>query len=285
MSSIVVTGASSGIGRAVAKVLVADGYRVFAGVRSQEDATAIEAELGKNCHAIRFDVRDERAIADAGAAVTDIVGTEGISGLINNAGIAVAGPIEHVPIAQLREQFEVNVIGVVAVTQAFLPLLKTASPPGRVINISSISGTITYPFLGPYSASKFALEALSDAMRRELAVVGVSVSVIQPGRFATPIWEKSAVVPDSVPAASPYLRPLDVFAEAAVEGGDDGMAPERLGRLVAEILTTSRPRPRYLVTRRRFVSWIARRLPTGLLDRLMARRLGMPPPGAEGSER
>ncbi len=281
MGSVVITGASTGIGRAIAEVLCASGHRVFANVRRKEDAEGIEAALGQNCRAIRFDVRDDKAIADAAAAVAAELGDDGLDALVNNAGIAVPGPIEHVPLAQFRDQFEVNVVGVVAATQAFLPLLKTGGRGGRIVNISSISGTITYPFLGPYSASKFALEALSDAMRRELAIAGIDVSVIQPGRFATPIWQKSDVAEGSVPDDSPYHGPLAAF-EAAGSDGSDGMHPERIGHLVAEILASPRPRPRYRVTRSPMTQWLARRLSTRLLDRIMARRLGMPAPGKRG---
>lgn len=276
---VVVTGASTGIGRAIAGSLVRAGVPVFAGVRRVEDSDSLSAEFGDLCTPLIFDVRNPDAVAAAVATVSE-TSVSSLGGLVNNAGIAVPGPIEHLSLAAFRDQIEVNVTGVLAVTQAFLPLLRPNSnqAPGRIVNISSVSGATTYPFLGAYSAAKFALEALSDAMRREFMVFGIPVSVVQPGGVATPIWTKSAGETEAVPPDSPYREGLAAFRSLGEEAGRSGMAPERVADLVLAILHARRPRARYVITGNPLFERVLRRLPTPLLDRLMARRLGLRPP-------
>ncbi len=277
VAPVVVTGVSTGIGRAIAKVLVDAGVPVFGSVRSAEDAAAFEAQLGSLATALRFDVRDGDAIAAAAERVQAALGDRQLAGLVNNAGIAVPGPLEYLPVDQFRDQLEVNVTGVLAVTQAFLPMLKApeGAPAGRIINISSVSGATAFPFLGAYAAAKFGLEALSDTMRRELGVYGIAVSVVQPGGVATPIWDKSNDVDIPMPRRNPYLQGLKVFRDLGQSAGAQGMPPERIGQKVLAILTASRPKPRYLVTQGVVTERIMRMLPTRLLDRLIARRLGL----------
>lgn len=274
---VVVTGVSTGIGRAIAKALVDTGVPVFGSVRSEKDAAAFAAELGPLATPLRFDIRDAGAIADAARTVESALGGARLAGLVNNAGVAVPGPLEYLPVEQFRDQLEVNVTGVLSLTQAFLPLLKPAdgAPAGRIVNISSVSGATAFPFLGAYAAAKFALEAMSDAMRRELGVYGIAVSVVQPGGVATPIWDKSNDVTFPMPRANPYLPGLKVFRDLGRAAGANGMPPERVGRLVRAILAAPRPKPRYLITQSGITERIMRALPTRLLDRLMARRLGM----------
>lgn len=274
--SVVVTGASTGIGRAIAASLVRAGVPVFASMRRTEDADALKAEFGALCFPLIFDVRDPGAIAAAAETVRQSLAVP-LGGLVNNAGIAVPGPLEHLTLEAFRDQIEVNVTGVLAVTQAFLPLLRAsgAAIPGRIVNISSVSGVTTYPFLGAYSAAKFALEALSDAMRREFAVHGIPVSVVQPGGVATPIWEKSADGGAPVPVGSPYRQGLEAFRALGEEAGRSGIPAERVGDLVLAILHARRPKPRYVITGNPLFERVLRRVPTTLLDRLMARRLGL----------
>ncbi len=193
--SVVITGVSSGFGLATASALLERGYRVFGSVRTPADAERVSELLQSPAFTpLLFDVVDQAAIAAAATRVDALVDGDGIGGLINNAGIAPLGPLEHTPVRQLRDVFEVNVFGVMAVTQAFLPLLKRGtgeSSAGRIINISSSSGSITFPMLGAYSASKYALESLTDGLRRELRRYGIRVIAIEPGSIRTSIWEKT----------------------------------------------------------------------------------------------
>ena len=187
--AVVITGASTGIGRVCAFHMDKLGFRVFAGIRNESDGRSlIEGSAGR-ITPLLIEVTDSVSALAAADRVAGAVGSAGLSGLVNNAGIVVAGPLEFLPLSELRKQFEVNVLGQIAVTQAFLPLLRQAR--GRIVNMSSIAGRVAFPYIGPYSASKYALEAISDALRIELLPWGISVSVIEPGDVATPIWKKS----------------------------------------------------------------------------------------------
>ena len=186
--SAVVTGASSGIGQATAQHLDSLGFTVFAGVRSAEARERVASEGSGHVRPLRLDVTDPASIAAAAGEVREAAGTSGLAALVNNAGIAVSGPLELVPIEGLRNQLEVNVIGQVSVTQAFLPALRAAR--GRIVNVSSIGGKIALPLAGPYAASKFALEAITDSLRRELRHLGVQVIAVEPGGVKTAIWGK-----------------------------------------------------------------------------------------------
>jgi NAD(P)-dependent dehydrogenase (short-subunit alcohol dehydrogenase family) len=187
--TVLVTGAAKGIGRACALDLDGRGFRVFAGVRRPEDGEALRAASGGRIVPVPLDVTDGSQVAAAGRLMAEATGGTGLRGLVNNAGAVYAGPLEHLPVDALREQLEVNVVGALALTQACLPALRRAR--GRIVNVSSVNGRIVSPFSGAYAASKFALEALSDGLRRELARVGagVRVIVIQPGAVETPLWE------------------------------------------------------------------------------------------------
>ena len=277
---VVVTGVSTGIGRATAKLLTSAGVRVFGSVRSAEDAAAFEKELGDNATALQFDLTDEDAIAAAAEHVQGTAGAEGLSALVNNAGIAIPGPLEHLPLARFREQIETALVGTLAVTRAFLPLLKATGEreAGRIINISSVAGATAMPFLGSYAAAKFGLEALSDSLRRELMVYGIDVIVIQPGGVDTPIWQKAVADDGGGVSGSAYERPVAKFASAARAAGEGGIDPERVATLVQAAIVRRRPRPRYLITPHPVTERIMRRLPTRLLDRLIARRLGLRSP-------
>ena len=276
---VVVTGVSTGIGRATAKLLAGAGVRVFGSVRRAEDAAAFEKELGDNATALRFDITDEAAVAEAAEHVKGAVGDTGLAALVNNAGVAIPGPLEHLPMARFREQLETGLVGTLAVTKAFLPLLKPQNgrAAGRIVNISSVSGVRAMPFLGSYAVAKFGLEALSDSLRRELMVYGIDVVVIQPGSVDTPIWRKAARDDDGALAGSPYERPSAAFTAAARAAGDGGFDPERVAILVQAAIVRRRPRPRYLITPNPVWERAVRRLPTRLFDRLIARRLGLGP--------
>lgn len=276
MRPVVVTGVSSGIGLAIARVLASAGIQVFGSVRRREDAEAFEAEFGERGRALLFDLRDETAIRRAAEELLEMTAERGIAALVNNAGTALPGPLETLPLASLRDQIEVTITGTLAATQAFLPLLGAGRPliePGRIVNISSVSGATAMPFLGPYAAAKFGLEALSDSLRRELMVHGIDVITIQPGGVDTPIWRKAAAENQSANAGDIYAAPLAAFRSAALAAGEGGLPAERVGDLVLAVLRKRRPRARYIITPHPITERIMRRLPARLLDRLIARRL------------
>ncbi|MBP0130856.1 MAG: SDR family oxidoreductase [Nitrospira sp.] len=280
--SVVITGASTGIGATCALHLDAMGFRVFAGVRRREDGAALKARGSQRLLPVRLDVTDEVSIAQAAALVKEAVGEEGIAGLVNNAGIAVAGPLEVLPIPELRKQFEVNVIGAVAVTQAFLPLVRIGR--GRIVNMGSIAGRATMPFLGPYSMSKFALEAMTTALRLELDTWGIEVSIVEPGAIATPIWEKSTKAADLLQATTEH-ESLPLYAEhlacvrrAIDEAAQRAISPDAVAQAVAHALTARRPKAHYLVgSDAKFRALLARFLPHRMQDALLRWFLKFPP--------
>ncbi|MGD9737820.1 MAG: SDR family NAD(P)-dependent oxidoreductase [Bauldia sp.] len=271
MRSAVVTGVSTGIGRAVAEALIGAGYQVFGSVRRAADAVAFEAALGERAHALVFDLRDDASI-DA-AAATVAASTKELAALINSAGIAAPGPLEHIALKEFRDQLAVNLTGTLAVTQAFLPLLRAGQ--GRIVNVSSVAGRTAMPFLGAYSAAKFGLEALSDSLRRELVGSGVDVIVLQPGGIATPIWSKAADRDATIYDDTSYADPLQAFREVALGAGAAGLPAQHVGKLVLAILSARRPRVRYLLSRAPFTERMMRLVPPRLLDRIIARRLGI----------
>jgi len=264
MRTALVTGASSGIGAACALRLASSGWRVFAGVRRAGDAPRATEE-------ILLDVTN----ADEIRAASEQIGE--LDALVNNAGIAIAMPLEFIPLDELRRQLEVNVIGQVAVTQAFLPQLRRSR--GRIVFVGSIAGKSALPFLGAYAASKHALEAIGDALRLELRPFGIDVAVVEPGTIKTPIWAKSAEVADSlVNGAPPELRELygeriAVFRRVAAERGARGASADAVARAVEEALTQGRPRTRKLVGRdAKFRSGVER-LPDRVRDSVYERLL------------
>ena len=277
---VLITGASSGIGAACALHLARCGYGVFAGVRKPEDGDRLKREPADGLTPVLVDVTDPESVAAACETVSDAVGDVGLFGLINNAGIAVAGAIEAVPIEQVREQFEVNFFGQLSMVQTFLPLLRQAR--GRVVNMSSVSGQAVVPILGPYAASKYALEAVSDALRLELRSCGVFVSLIEPGTVETPIWEKSEsatrqLVDDGPEEMRARYGPLvDAVETAIAKSRRHAVSPEQVAKIVARALSARRPRARYLVGRD---AWLMIRLmkplPDRLRDWLMVRFLGI----------
>jgi NAD(P)-dependent dehydrogenase (short-subunit alcohol dehydrogenase family) len=279
MKSIVVTGVSSGIGWGAAKVLIKKGFRVFGSVRSQADADRLSQEFGAKFSPLIFDVTDVAAVRAAADSVRQALHGETLFGLVNNAGVAVAGPLLHLPIEEFRRQIEINLIGVVAVTQAFAPLLGAepglTGSPGRIVNISSVGGTSATPFLSPYNASKFALEGLSESLRRELLLFGIDVIVIGPGAVATPIWGKAGQTDTSAYAATPYGPALDRVRKFMTDVGGRGLKPERLGRLIYDALILDHPKVRYTLTPEPLRNWLVNHLPKRTVDRMIGKRLGL----------
>lgn len=281
LPAVVITGSSSGIGAACALELDRRGFRVFAGVRSEADARRLQAGASESLSPLRIDVTDAESIDHAARSVAGAVGGAGLAGLVNNAGIVVAGPLEILPIEQLRKQLEVNVIGQIAVTQAFLPLLRAAG--GRIVNMGSVNGSLAPPYLGPYAASKFALEALSDALRLELRNWGIAVSLIEPGAVETPIWEKVHAAADrmaedvSPEALELYDADLTAMRAATRRLAAGAMPVDKVVRAVLHALSARRPKTRYYITlQTRLVFRPFKLVPDRIRDWFIRRGIGLP---------
>jgi NAD(P)-dependent dehydrogenase (short-subunit alcohol dehydrogenase family) len=278
---VLITGASTGIGAACAVGCAERGMTVFAGVRNLAAGDALQAKAGKAIVPVQLDVTEGDSIKKAADVVARHVGEAGLSGLVNNAGIAIGSPLEFIPLQQLRHQLEVNVVGQIAVTQAVLPLLRRAR--GRIVNMGSIAGRGTIPMMGPYSASKHALEALTDALRLELSPWGIEVSIIEPGAIATPIWEKSMQVSMEIESALP-IEGKDLYKGIAERIRDRvGFAARRaipsdaVVQAVLHALTAKRPKTRYLVGRDAKVRAVMLRwLPDRFHDWLLKKILQLP---------
>lgn len=272
--AVVVTGASSGLGEACALHLARTGYRVFAAVRRPEDAQRLRAAATGRLTPVLLDVTDEKSVLAAVHEVTELAGPAGLWGLVNNAGVAVTAPLECVPAELMRRQLDTNVTGQLLVIQGFLPLLRTGG--GRIVNVTSGLGNVALPYLGAYAAAQFAKEALSDALRRELAPQRIAVSVVQPGAVLTPLWEKMAEqggrAIDSAPEPIGELYrgtfPRFLAANAAA-ARSSRTTPDDVARVIGRALIARRPRTRYSVgwpvTRSRVM---ARLLPDRAVDRI-----------------
>lgn len=275
-----VTGASTGIGYACAAALADKGFHVFAGVRNAADGERIRNESGGKLDPIQLDVTNPGHIAAAKQRITEVSGENGLRGLVNNAGIAVAAPLEFVPMADFEHQMNVNVKGVLAVTQAFVPLLRMAS--GRICLISSTNGFFAPPFMGPYSASKFAVEALGDSLRLELAPWNIRVSLVQPGAIQTPIWEKSKAANEAMLTRMPpecftlYGKAIEVMRREAEKMAARSVPPSHVADCVTHAITAAKPKPRYLCGGGARMEWlVARWIPDTLRDRLIRMLIGL----------
>jgi len=279
MKSVVVTGASTGIGWGCAKVLIGAGFRVFGSVRKTADAARLSAEFGPNFVPLIFDVTDEAAVKAGAAKVADMLDHETLAGLVNNAGIAVAGPLLYLDIGEFRQQFEVNLTGQLIATQAFAPLLgadpERNGPKGRIVMISSIGGTNASPFAGPYSASKFAVEGFSESLRRELMIFGIDVIIVAPGAVATPIWDKAEQLDIARYANTIYAGPLGKVKAYMLNLGRKGLKPEVIGNTVLKALTLAKPKTRYVATPDRIEHFMVNHLPKRMVDNLIAGQLGL----------
>jgi len=281
LKSVVVTGVSTGIGWGITKVLTKKNFRVFGSVRKQADADRLQSEFGTNFVPLLFDVTDSRAVVEAAKKTSNMLDGEPLLGLVNNAGIAIAGPLLYLDIEEFRKQLEVNVTGQLIVTQAFAPLLTAhvdgGKRPGRIVMISSVGGKNASPFVGPYNASKFALEGFSESLRRELLLLGIDVILVAPGAVATPIWDKAEQVDVSRYANTPYAAPLAAVRDYMLTSGRKGLKPEKLGQVVYNALTVRNPRTRYIVTPEPFQNFLLKNLPTRMVDRMIGGRLGLLP--------
>ncbi len=273
--AVLITGASTGIGRATALHLDGLGFTVYAGVRKTEDGEALRAVASQRLVPLIVDVTDAATIA--AASVTIATAGVPLAALVNNAGIAAAAPLEFVPIDEFRTQLEVNVVGHLAVTQAMLGLLRASR--GRIVNVTSVAGLFAGPMLGPYHASKWALEAMTDTMRMELAPWGIEVSAVEPGQIATPIWAASAERADAMAASMPaealtlYAAGIAGARSSAKRAERDGLDPVLVAEAITHAITAKRPRTRYLVGNdAKLVGRFVRHLPDRIRDRVLLGR-------------
>jgi NAD(P)-dependent dehydrogenase (short-subunit alcohol dehydrogenase family) len=257
------------------------GFQVFAGVRREADGRALKQKTSERLTPILLDVTDEARIESAAEAVRAAVGESGLAGLVNNAGISVAAPLEFVPLEDVRRQLEVNVVGQIAVTQAFLSLIRQGH--GRIVNVGSSNGRLSVAFLGPYCASKFAMEAVTDSLRQELRPWGIAVSIVQPGSIDTPIWDKGQAAADELEETLPqrahelYDNAIPAVREAARREAKGSIPADEVAKAVAHALTAKRPKTRYLVGRDAQIQGaLALLVPDRVRDWLIVRQLGLP---------
>jgi NAD(P)-dependent dehydrogenase (short-subunit alcohol dehydrogenase family) len=279
--AVVITGASTGIGRATALHLDRLGHRVFAGVRQEADAESLRQSSSARLSPVFLDVTVAASIQAAATTVAAEVGETGLAGVVNNAGIGLGGPLEFFPIDELRRQFEINIVGPLAVTQAFLPLVRRGR--GRIVLVGSIGGRRASPIAGPYNASKFALEALADALRLELRLERLHVALIQPGAIATPLFEKVSAYGNHMVTRLPeegqhrYQAMIQAVGAALRQLEKRAIPPEKVAFAIAHALTAARPKTHYLVgTDARVQALAAWLLPTRLRDALILRLLRLP---------
>jgi len=253
------------------------GFRVFAGVRKSADGDALKSKASDRLSTLLLDVTSAESIAAAVKTIGDVP----VAGLINNAGIVVSGPVELIPLSEWRKQFEVNVIGAIAVTQAFLPHLRNGR--GRIVNIGSIGGRGSLPYGGPYCASKFALEAINDSLRMELRAWGIQVSIIEPGAIQTPIWKKGTAEANEVLAAAPphllelYRAAIAKMMAMTAQAAKQSSPPEAVAKAVEHALTASKPKTRYLVGTDAKVRAQLMHLPDRVMDSLILNRINAAP--------
>jgi len=281
MRSVVITGASTGIGWACVKLLLDKGFRVFGSVRKEADAERLQTEFGANFKPLMFDVTDEAAVLAAAREVRAALDGETLAGLVNNAGIAVAGPVLELAADEFRRQMDVNVIGPIIATQAFGPLLGVDAalkgPRGRIVMISSVAGRNGNPLSGAYSASKHAVDGLSESLRREMMLFGIDVIIVAPGAVKTPIWGKAEEVDISSYKNSPFYPALKKVREVMLQFGKNGLPAETIAETVFEALTTAKPKVRYQITPDPIRHLATAILPKRTIDRIIARRLGLTP--------
>lgn len=275
MQNILVTGASTGIGYHTTKLFLEKGYAVLGSVRKKEDASRLKKDFGQHFHPLIFDVTDQEGIGQAVKEVQNILSGQGLACLVNNAGIAVNGPLQHLSVEELHHQFDINVYGVLRVTQAFLPFLgaqiPAKYPAGKIINISSVSGFVTAPFLGAYAMSKYALESMSDAFRRELSIYGIDVVVIEPGAVSTEIWEKAKYI-DPRFLQTDYGAILKNWERMVGNSEKNGVPPLEVAQKICESLVHKSPDSRYIVAKnKRLMQLVKYILPHRFVDKQLTK--------------
>jgi NAD(P)-dependent dehydrogenase (short-subunit alcohol dehydrogenase family) len=285
MKTVVITGASTGIGEATALYLAKHGWRVYAGVRKQSDADALSASSEGDIRPLILDVTRQEHLEIAVRTVSETLKGETLTGLVNNAGIANMGPLAIQPLDDFKAHFEVNVFGLLRASQAFAPLLgmdKTRTgAPGRIVNITSVGGRISAPFLGAYTATKHAVEAITDTLRRELVIFGIDAIAVGPGSVKTPIWDKAEEANSDGPySESAWSDALKQFEQVMLKGGRDGLPPEQIAKVIEIALEDATPRARYSPVPNKLTNWyIPTLLPKRVLDGVFRKRFGMTKPG------
>ncbi|MBO6581364.1 MAG: SDR family oxidoreductase [Hyphomonas sp.] len=281
MKTVVITGASTGIGEATALYLAKHGWRVYAGVRKQSDADALSASSEGDIRPLILDVTRQEHLETAVRTVSETLKGETLTGLVNNAGIANMGPLAIQPLDDFKAHFEVNVFGLLRASQAFAPLLgmdKTRTgAPGRIVNITSVGGRISAPFLGAYTATKHAVEAMTDTLRRELVIFGIDAIAVGPGSVKTPIWDKAEEANSDGPySGSAWSDALKQFEQVMLKGGRDGLPPEQIAKVIEIALEDATPRARYSPVPNKLTNWyIPTLLPKRVLDGVFRKRFGM----------
>ena len=276
---VVVTGASTGIGQTTAKRLAAQGFEVFAGVRKEADAERLKSESLPGLRPLMIDVADDGSVKDAAAEVQKATGNAGLVGLVNNAGVSWGGPLEFQELDEIRAMFAVNLFGLIAVTQAMLPMVRRGG--GRIVNIGSIGGKMSVPFVSAYSATKFGVEAISDALRVELRPWGIKVVCVEPGSIATPLWERGfeqfdrQVEKMSPEAMELYGDLIPRMRKIVKRQAKAGIPPARVADAVEHALTSKRPKTRYLVGNDARAQTVLRLVPDRSRDALLARVVGI----------
>ena len=284
MKTVVITGASTGIGAAAALYLAKHGWCVFAGVRKQADADALSARSEGDIRPLILDVTKQDQVDAAVETVSELLKGQTLTGLVNNAGIANMGPLAIQPLNDFKAHFEVNVFGLLRASQAFAPLLgmdkARTGPPGRIINITSVGGRISAPFLGAYTATKHAVEAMTDSLRRELVIFGIDAIAIGPGSVKTPIWDKAEEANSDEPySGSAWSEALEKFEQVMLKGGRDGLPPEQIAKVIEIALDDATPRARYAPVPNKLTNWyVPNLLPKRMLDGVFWKRFGLSKP-------
>ncbi|KRB82327.1 hypothetical protein ASE00_09625 [Sphingomonas sp. Root710] len=281
MRTVVITGVSSGIGKAAARALIDRGFFVFGSVRREEDAAELVSSYPNQFKPLLFDVTDEDGIAAAVETVSRAIGDQRIAALVNNAGISISGPLIHQPMADVRKQFDVNLFAPMRLVQAFAGMLgaspKYQGPKGRVVNITSVTGKLGFPFVGAYCASKHAFEGYSDSLRRELMLHGIDVVVIGPGGVDTPITYKAEAEMGPYDNTD-YGKVMRAAEMRIIEDIRAGLTPDVVGRAIADAVTTPKPKARYAIVKHKMRDWVIPRiLPKRILDRGVSRRFNLVP--------
>ena len=281
MRSVLITGVSTGIGKAIAEELLDADFIVIGSVRNLSDAKDLKNRYKENFFPVKFDVTKKDEIQIAKIEIEKILSENSsyLSCVINNAGIAIGGPIRYLDVDLFRKQFEVNLFGLIQVTQTFLNLMIDSNHykmKNKIINIGSISGKRSYPFVGPYTASKHALEGLSDALRRELLIHDIDVVLIEPGPIKTPIWDKVPNIEDNPFLKTEYEIPLRKFFKGYIQLGVNGLNPQIIGQRVVKVLMTNKPKTRYVITPQKIKNYLMPGfLPDRWVDRLTGKMLGL----------
>lgn len=282
MKTVVITGASTGIGRATAEHLAAQGWRVFAGIRKEADGAAL-VEADDRIKPILLDVTQPEQVDAAVDTVRAALGGQKLAGLVNNAGIANMGPLALQPLDQFEAHFSVNVFGLLRASQAFAPLLgmdeSLEGAPGRIVNITSVGGRLSAPFLGAYTATKHAVESITDSLRRELVLFGIDAIAVGPGAVKTPIWDKAEESNSSNPYAnSPWAKPIEIFSETMLDGGRTGLDPIIVAKTIETALSAKKPKARYAPVPDKLTNFtLPMLLPKRVVDGFFWKRFGMSP--------